>query len=148
MLRDTNCCMQFWCWRVSVFPYLISHPLYIYICVCLTHKKKKKKKDGCLSINSTRFVTDWKTETQPTNRQTKSHFLLLKKFPYLFLEKPKKRKLESQKVKFVPPVHSSLSLFKFRRRRRGSKREKKKKKKRKREISAKRPMCFYAQKAK
>ena len=38
LLRDTNCCMQFWCWRVSVFPYLI--PLPLYICVCLTNKKK------------------------------------------------------------------------------------------------------------
>ena len=43
LLRYTNCCMQFWCRRVSVFPYFIPLPLYIYICVCvcvcLTNKK-------------------------------------------------------------------------------------------------------------
>ena len=38
LLRDTNCYMQFWCWRVSVFPYLI--PLPLYICVCLINKKR------------------------------------------------------------------------------------------------------------
>ena len=67
--------------------------------VLISAIKKKKKKDGCLSINSTRFVTDWKTETQPTNRQTKSHFLLLKKIPIFIswkTQKKKERKSESQ----------------------------------------------------
>ena len=37
--------MQFWCWHVSVFPYLIPLLLYIYICVyvcvcvCFSNKK-------------------------------------------------------------------------------------------------------------
>ena len=49
MLRYTNYCMQFWCWRVSVFSFSSPFPyIYIYIymcvcvCVCLTNKKIKK----------------------------------------------------------------------------------------------------------
>ena len=38
LLHDTNCCMQFWCWRVSVFSYLILLPLYV--CVCVSQIKK------------------------------------------------------------------------------------------------------------
>ena len=41
LLCDTNYRMQFWCWRVSVFPYLI--PLLLYMCVCFSNEKKKKK---------------------------------------------------------------------------------------------------------
>ena len=37
LLRDTNCRMQFWCWHVSIFHYLIPFPLYI--CVCVSKKK-------------------------------------------------------------------------------------------------------------
>ena len=40
LLCDTNCCMQFWCWRVSVFPYLIPLPLCVCVCVCVSQIKK------------------------------------------------------------------------------------------------------------
>ena len=34
--------MQFWCWHVSVFLYLIPFPSYM--CVCFSNKKKRKQK--------------------------------------------------------------------------------------------------------
>ena len=40
LTHDTNCCMQFWCQHVSVFPYLISLPPYMCVCVCFSNKKR------------------------------------------------------------------------------------------------------------
>ena len=35
LLRDTNCCMQFWCCLVSLVSYLIPLPRYsLFVCVC------------------------------------------------------------------------------------------------------------------
>ena len=49
LARDTNYRMQFWCWRVSVFPYLIPLPLYMCVCVCVCVCFSNKKRYSMLS---------------------------------------------------------------------------------------------------
>ena len=57
LIRDTNCCMQFWCCLVSVFSCSIPFPLIICLCVCLT-KKKRKERHSVLSCRPKSVMCD------------------------------------------------------------------------------------------
>ena len=54
LFHDINCRMQFWCWRMSVFPYLI--PLPLYVCVCLSNKNKWPNKNKYLILGNNYLI--------------------------------------------------------------------------------------------